>query len=60
VTDCIDAGVGSRNRKGNTCAGKMLADQVDGHRICDFHAQMRCFAEALRSVQQASREPEAT
>ena len=50
--DCVDKGLGSRNRRGKTCAGQMLTDRQTGDAICDFHAQMRCFQEALKSVEE--------
>jgi hypothetical protein len=42
---CRDAGVGSRGRRSNTCAGA-----VGPNGLCHFHACMRAFEEAWNSV----------
>ncbi len=52
-SECADKGLGSRGRRGNTCAGKMLVDRDTDKPICDFHAQVRCFVEALREVERS-------
>jgi len=51
---CTDAGLGSRNRRGNTCAGR-----VGPKGLCRFHASMRAFTDALREIEAQREDPSA-